>query len=179
MTTPDQLQKLKFPIGTFNAGMDFSQEQLAELIKTIEEIPAKYKVVTKGLSEKDLKKTYREGAWNVQQLVNHVADMQVLHFFRMKSALTEPDYKNVTLVNIPGWATTADGLTSPVADSIELMEGINKRFVFLIKSLNEQQLDVTYFHPLRKETFNQRRAIALTAWHVQHHLEHIKIALAN
>src|SRR5690349_20828664 len=117
MITLEQLTHLKFPIGPFDAGMDFNRDQLAGLIKIIEEIPAKYKVVTKGLSERDLKKTYREGAWNVQQLVNHVADMQVLHFFRMKSALTEPDYKNVTLVNIPGWASTADGLTSPVADS--------------------------------------------------------------
>src|SRR6187402_818541 len=121
MMTPEQLTQLKYPIGTFDAGMDFSQSQLAELIKTIEEIPAKYKTITKGLSPQDLKKTYREDAWNVQQLVNHVADMQVLHFFRMKSALTEPDYKNVTLVNIPGWASTADGFASPVADSIELM----------------------------------------------------------
>ena len=179
MITPDQLQHLKFPIGTFNAGLDISKSDLNEMLNIIEVVPTHYKAITRGLSATDLKKTYREGAWNVQQLVNHVADMQLLHFFRMKSALTEADYKNVTLVNIPGWASTADGLTSPVEDSIAMIEAINKRFVYLMRSLNDKQLDITYFHPIRKETFNQRRAIALTTWHVHHHLEHIKIALAS
>ena len=177
--TLDPLAHLKFPIGPFAAQLDISKDELNKLFTIIESAPANYKTVMKNLSEHDLKKTYREGAWNVQQLVNHVADMQLLHFFRMKSALTDADYKNVTLVNIPGWASTADGFTSPVADSITMMEAINKRFVYLMRSLDDKQLEVTYYHPLRKETFNQKRAIALTAWHVQHHLEHIKIALKN
>jgi hypothetical protein len=178
MTAPDQLAHLKFPIGPFKLE-DVSPYQLAGLINTIEASPAKYRDVTKGLSERDLKKTYREGAWNVQQLVNHVADIQLLHFFRMKRAITESDYKEITLVNIPGWAATADGLTSPIADSIEMMEAINKRFVYLMRSLSEQQHEISYYHPLRKETFNQKQAIGLTAWHVEHHLAHIKTALAG
>jgi hypothetical protein len=32
---------------------------------------------------------------------------------------------------------------------------------------------------VRKATFNQKQAIAMSAWHVRHHLEHIKIALGN
>jgi hypothetical protein len=178
MTTPDQLTLQKFPIGPFKL-QDVSAGEVAGLINIIEASPAKYREVTQGLSDGDLKKTYREGAWNVQQLVNHVADIQLLHFFRMKRAITESDYKEITLVNIPGWAATADGLTSPIADSIDMMEAINKRFVYLMRSLNEQQHEISYYHPLRKETFNQKQAIGLTAWHVMHHLAHIRIALAG
>lgn len=97
----------------------------------------------------------------------------------MKEALTKSDYKEVTLVNIDGWSQTPDGLNSPVEDSLLMFEGIVKRFVHLLKSLEEKQLTISYYHPVRKTNLNQKQAIAMSAWHVRHHLEHIRIALGN
>jgi len=179
MTTPDPLTELKFPIGPFEPPENSSKTEVDEFINTIEGAPAKYRTTAENLSEHDLQKTYREGAWNIQQLVNHVADMQMLHFLRMKKALTEPDYKEITLVNIQAWANTPDCLTFPVADSLDMMQGITSRFVYLMRSLDEKQLDIAYYHPVRKIMLNQKQAIAMTAWHVKHHLAHIKIALAG
>lgn len=179
MTTSDQLNRLKFPIGPFSAQETISESELNALINTIATAPAEYRNITKGLSDADLRKSYREGAWNVQQLVNHVADMHLLHFFRMKKALTEADYKEITLVDVEGWARTSDGLTSPVEDSLDMFEGIGKRFVHLMRSLDDKQKEVSYYHPLRKTTLNQKQAIAMSAWHVRHHLEHIRIALRS
>jgi DinB family. len=179
MTNPSQLNQLKFPVGPFTMQENISNSELDGFFKTIASAPANYRNVTKDLTENDLQKTYREGSWNVQQLVNHVADMQLLHFFRMKKALTESDYKEITLVNIDGWANTSDGLNSSIADSLEMFEGITKRFVCLIKSLDEQQQQITYYHPVRKIMLNQKNAISMSAWHVRHHLEHIRIALAG
>lgn len=179
MTASDELTQRKFPIGPFKAPENFTKSDLDSLIETIASAPAKYREISRGLSESDLKKTYREGAWNVQQLINHVADMQLLHFFRMKEALTKPDYKEVTLVNIDGWSQTSDGLDSPVEDSLLMFEGIAKRFVHLLRSLNEKQLEISYYHPVRKTNLNQKQAIAMSAWHVRHHLEHIRIALRH
>lgn len=179
MTTITDLEYRKFPIGPFSPPADINETYLNELIQTVEEAPAKYKVLTENLSAADLGKTYREGAWNIQQLVNHVADMQLLHFFRMKCALTETDYKEITLVNIPGWVNTPDGTTSPVADSLVMMDGITRRYVQLMRGLTEKQHEITYYHPVRKINLNQKQAIAMTAWHVKHHLEHIRIALKS
>jgi hypothetical protein len=176
MTTPD-LAQLKFPIGPFAAKENITQFELDEMINTIASAPAAYAEIIKDVSEQDLKKTYRDGSWTVQQVVSHIADMHLLHFFRMKRALTEPDYKEITLVNVDKWATTADGLSAPVADSLEMLEAITKRFVYLMRSLDERQQAITYYHPLRKAMLNQKNAIAMTAWHVQHHLEHIRITL--
>jgi hypothetical protein len=176
-TAQDELQLLKFPIGPFVSPEQVTATELDNLISTIEATVARYRVLTGKLSEADLRKTYREGAWSVQQLVNHVADMQLLHFFRMKKALTEPDYKEITQVDIPAWANTADGLHSPVADSLDMMESITKRFTHLMRSLDNAQQEIAYYHPVRKMMLTQKQAIAMTAWHVQHHLEHIKIAL--
>lgn len=177
MPTPDQLTHLKFPIGPFVLKDNIERQELDELITTIASSPAHYRELTENLSATDLRKTYREGSWNVQQLVNHVADMQLLHFFRMKRALTESDYKEVTLVNVDGWANTTDGLELPYDDALDMFDAITKRYVFLMRSLNEQQLAIAYYHPIRKIMLNQKQAIAMTAWHVKHHLEHIRIAL--
>lgn len=177
MLTSGQLAQLKFPIGPFEAPENISIQELDTLINTIESAPVAYRKAVENLGHRDLNKTYRDGAWNVQQLVNHVADMQMLHFFRMKKALTEPDYKEITMVNIQEWVQTPDGLSSPVDDSLLMIEGITKRFVYLMRSLDQKQHEIAYYHPVRKTMLNQKQAIAMTAWHVKHHLEHIRIAL--
>ena len=179
MTATEQLDLLKFPIGPFKAPENVSTPELDELVRTIASAPAKYRQITRDLSADDLKKTYRDGSWNIQQLVNHVADMQLLHLFRMKKALTETDYKEITLVDMDGWAQTFDGRFSPIEDSLDMFEAIAKRFVLLIKSLDEAQQEIAYYHPVRKTMLNQKQAIAMSAWHVKHHLEHIRIALAH
>jgi len=178
MTTPDPLAFLKFPIGPFTAQEHIDQAELDALIETVAAAPAKYRALTANLSAHDLKRTYREGSWNIQQLVNHVADMQMLHFLRMKKALTEADY-SATLVNMDGWASTADGLSPAVGDSLDMFEAITKRYVYLMRSLTEEQQRITYYHAVRKATFNQKQASAMSAWHVRHHLEHIRIALGK
>jgi hypothetical protein len=179
MITTDQINQRKFPIGPFTPPENVNQSDLGAFIKTIESAPEKFKNITNDLSGNELKKTYRDGSWNVQQLVNHVADMQLLHFFRMKKALTEADYKEITLVNIDGWAHTSDGLDSPIADSLHMFEGITKRFVHLMSSLDEKQQQIAYYHPVRKIMLDQKQAIAMSAWHVRHHLEHIRMALGG
>lgn len=173
------IEILKFPIGPFVAPANITDDDLQNLIKIIEEAPAKYRDIAAGLTDADLQKTYREGSWNVQQLFNHVADMQLLHFFRMKKALTESDYKEITLVNMDGWAATADGRLSSVEDSLDMFESIGKRFVLLIRALTPDQQEITYYHPVRKTMLNQKQAVAMSAWHVRHHYEHLRIALGR
>jgi hypothetical protein len=179
MVSQDQLTLLKFPIGPFNVQENISETELEAFINTIAAAPAKYRKLTEGLKSSDLRKSYREGAWNIQQIVNHVADMQLLHYFRMKKALTETDYKEITLVNIDGWAATPDALNFSIAESLDMFESITNRFVFLMRSLNEQQYEIAYYHPVRKVMLNQKQAISMSAWHVEHHFAHIRTALAN
>lgn len=173
----DETTALKFPIGPFTVKTDIGEQELQTYIRTIEAAPAKYRAVTNGLTPEDLSKTYRHGGWTVHQIVNHVADMQLLHLFRMKKALTETDYKDLTLVNIDGWAQTPDGISAPLEDSLDMVESITKRFVYLMRSLSDTQLSIAYYHPVRKITLDQRQAISMSAWHVEHHLAHIRIAL--
>jgi hypothetical protein len=177
MTTTTNIDALKFPIGPFVSPQSIDKKELDELIRIIENAPAEYAKIAKSLTASDLKKTYREGSWNVQQLFAHVADMALLHFFRMKKALTESDYKEITLVSMDGWAATADGMNSSIEDSLVMFQSIVNRHLILMRSMTEEQQAISYYHPVRKITLNQKQAIAMSAWHVRHHLEHLKIAL--
>ncbi|MBD8488152.1 DinB family protein [Echinicola sp. CAU 1574] len=179
MENVHDLNRLKFPIGNFEKKEFYSHDELKELIRINESAPAKYRKIVEKLKPEDLNKTYREGSWTIQQLIHHVADIQLLHFLRLKKALTEPNYKEVTLIDMDGWAGTADGTKAPVEDSLMMFEGANKRYVFLLRSLNDEALKIEYYHPVRKFTINQAQAIAMSAWHVDHHLAHIKIALGE
>lgn len=169
----------RFPIGPFVKKPAYTDQELRELVDIIREAPRKYREIMNGRTADDLRKVYRPGSWNVRQLVHHVADIQLLHFFRMKKALTEPDYRTVTLVSMDAWAATADGQAAPVDDSLTMLEGITARFVFLIGSLTPEQLRISYYHPVRQTEISQAQAIDMAAWHVRHHLEHIRIAFGE
>lgn len=178
MQTPEQIERLKFPIGPFVAPAHVTSDELEALIKIAEDAPGKYRAIAATLTKNDLSKTYREGSWTVQQLFHHVADMEMLHFFRMKKALTENDYKEITLVSMDGWAKTYDGIHSDIEDSLNMFESIIRRHVKLMRSLTPEQQQIAYYHPVRKVMLDQKQAIAMSAWHVRHHVEHLKIALS-
>lgn len=169
----------KFPIGPFVKQDSYSDAELQDLVNTIEEAPEKYRKIFESLTPADLQKTYRPGSWNVQQLIHHVADIQLLHLLRMKKALTEPDYLTVTLIDMDGWATTADGQSAPIEDSLMMLEGIAKRFIFLIRSLTADQLQISYYHPTRNTHISQIQAIHMASWHLRHHLAHIQLAIGS
>lgn len=167
----------QYPIGRFEFQESYTLEELSLALDRIAAAPAHYRKLVEGLADADALKTYREGSWTVRQLVHHVADIQLLHFLRMKKAITEPDYEQVTLINMDAWAGTVDGNQAPLTDSLEMLEGITRRYVLLAGSLTEEQFAIRYFHPVRNRFFNQKQALAISSWHLRHHLAHIKLAL--
>lgn len=167
----------KFPIGPLVLQEDYTKEEIGKLISVIAAIPADYSGLVENLAAEDLEKTYREGSWTIRQLVHHVADIQFLHYMRMKKAVTEPDYNEVTLIDMNAWAQTADSFQAPVSISLNMLHGVHYRYALFAQSLDEKQLAVAYFHPLRKIYINQKQALAMSVWHAQHHLAHIKLAM--
>ncbi|MFC5411812.1 YfiT family bacillithiol transferase [Larkinella bovis] len=167
----------KFPIGPLTFQESYTPEELACNIEILETAPARYRQLVENRSAEELARTYREGSWTVQQLVHHVADMQMMHYFRMKKAIAEPDYDTLTMVNMGTWATTPDALTAPIEDSLLMFEGIHRRYAYLARSLDETQLARKCYHPVRQIWISQAQAVAMSVWHVQHHLAHINLAL--
>jgi hypothetical protein len=167
----------KFPIGPLVLREDYTEEEIKDFIAVIADIANDYSRLVENLADEDLQKTYREGSWNIRQLIHHVADIQFLHYMRMKKAITEPDYKEVTLIDMNAWAQTNDSLDAPVSVSLSMLHGVHYRYALFARLLGEEQLAIAYFHPLRKIYINQKQALAMSVWHAQHHLAHIKLAL--
>ena len=123
-----------------------------------------------------MSRTYRDGSWTVRQLVHHIADSQLNMYQRLKLALTDEN-PTVVAFDEEKWAVQPD-TRLPVESSTQMLEGINERIVFLGNNLTEEQLDRAFIHQIDGK-ITVAAKVAKLAWHEEHHLAHIKIALSN
>lgn len=167
---------VKFPIGKLDVPEKVTLENIREWNAKTEAYTKRLRETVDHLNEDELNKTYREGAWNVRQLVHHIADSQMNMFQRLKLALTD-DAPTVPGFVQDKWAVLPD-TELPVESSIKMLEGINERIIVLGKSLTEDQLERYFIHEDNGKVTVATK-VAKLAWHEEHHLEHIKIALSK
>ncbi|WPK13284.1 putative metal-dependent hydrolase [Lysinibacillus louembei] len=167
---------VKFPIGQLRVPEKVTAENIEEWLNQIETYAARLKETVGTLNDEELAKTYREGAWTVRQLVHHIADSQLNMYQRLKLALTD-DNPTIPGFDEEKWAVQPD-TELPVECSLKMLEGINERIVCLGKTLTEEQLNRVFTHQVNGE-IRLTAKLAKLAWHEEHHLAHIKIALAE
>jgi|SRR5690625_301677 len=167
---------VKFPIGELEVPEKVTLENIQEWLKEIETYTVRLRETVDALSDEELSKTYRDGSWTVRELVHHIADSQLNMFQRLKLALTD-DNPTVPAFDQDKWAIQPD-TKLPVESSIKMLEGINERIVSLGHSLTEKQLNRTFTHQVNGE-ITAATKVAKLAWHEEHHLAHIKIALSK
>lgn len=167
---------VKYPIGKLQVPGKVTLENIQEWLKETETYTIRLRETVDTLSDEDLNKTYREGAWTVRQLVHHIADSQLNMYQRLKLALTD-DNPTVPGFNEEKWAIQPDTML-PVESSIKMLEGINERIVSLGQDLTEDQLERVFTHQTNGK-ITVATKVAKLAWHEEHHLAHIKIALSK
>ena len=167
---------VKYPIGQLQVPEHVTIENVNEWLKQTETYTQRLRETVANLSDTELNKTYREGSWNVRQLVHHIADSQLNMYQRLKLALTD-DNPTVPAFDEEKWAIQPD-TKLPVESSIKMLEGINERIVELGKHLTEEQLNRTFTHQVNG-AIKVATKVAKLAWHEEHHLAHIKIALGK
>ena len=170
------LENLKFPIGTFKEPESNTKEELSSWINTIAEFPKSIQALTFSLTTEKLNWRYRPEGWTIKQVVHHCGDSHMNSLIRFKLALTEENPK-IKPYEESLWAELNDSLDDDISHSLNLIEGLHHRWVVLLKSLNEKQLQCTFRHPEHGTVFNLAQSIANYAWHCEHHLSHIKQAL--
>lgn len=167
---------VKLPIGKLQVPEKVTLVHVQEWLKQIETYTIRLREAVASLHDEQLNKTYRKGAWTVRQLVHHIADSQLNMYQRLKLALTD-DNPSVPAFDEEKWAVQPD-TELPVESSIRMLEGINERIVALGQTLTEEQLDRVFIHQVNgKITVAQK--VAKLAWHEEHHLAQIKIALED
>lgn len=167
---------VRYPIGELQVPEKVTLENIQEWLKEIGTYTLRLRETVDTLSDEDLNKTYREGAWTVRQLVHHIADSQLNMYQRLKLALTDEN-PLVPGFNEEKWAIQPDTML-PVESSIKMLEGINERIVSLGQDLTEEQLNRVFTHQTNGE-ITVAKKVAKLAWHEEHHLAHIKNALSK
>lgn len=97
---------------------------------------------------------------------------------RFKLALTEetptikPYFENL-------WAELSDSKRYPIEASLKILEGLHSRWAYLLKNLNESDLEKEFLHPETEEKKTLKINIGIYAWHCEHHLAHVINAKQN
>ncbi|MER1999366.1 MAG: YfiT family bacillithiol transferase [Lysinibacillus sp.] len=167
---------IKYPIGKLEVPEEVIREDVLSWLEDISTYTMRLRKTVESLTEQQLQKTYRDGAWNVRQLVHHIADSQLNMYQRLKLALTD-DNPHVPAFNKNAWAIQPD-TTMPIESSLKMLEGINERIVELGKVISEEDYKRVFTHQLNGEISIGTKLKKLS-WHQEHHLKHIEIALKN
>ena len=165
-TSPD----LSYPIGRFDFKQTVTAEQLPGLITQIKVLPATLRAAVNELGE-ELETPYRPGGWTVRQTVHHLADSHMNSFVRFRLALTE-DTPPIKAYEQAAWAELADSRTAPIEPSLQLLEGLHLRWVYLLNSMPPEQFARGFQHS-ELGVVRLDLITALYAWHGRHHVAHI------
>ncbi len=165
------MEDQRYPIGKFNASEEVQTAQIPGLIANLELLPSLLANSVQDLSEEILDTSLRPGGWTIRQVVHHLADTNMNAYIRFKLALTE-DCPTITPFNQELWAEFDDAAHMPVDVSLKLLEALHKRWVHLIRSLDDAQLESVFKHPVNGEV-SLKKALHLFSWHGAHHLSHI------
>lgn len=167
---------VKYPIGKLQVPDNISLNDIQKWLEDTSTYTERLRAEVDSLTDEELNKTYREGSWNVRQLVHHIADSQLNMYQRLKLALTDDNPKVPEFIQ-DEWAVLPDSKL-PVEGSIKILEGINEHVVALGNSLTEDQLKRVFTHQVNGE-ISVGKKVAKLSWHEEHHLAHIKIALSK
>lgn len=171
------LYDLKFPIGEYTPNRNPERAQLDQWISDIETFPARLKHLCDNVSKEQLQWRYRPEGWTVKQVVHHCADSHINSIMRFKLALTE-DTPTIRTYYEDRWAELPDSQEDDIEYSLQLLTGLHKRWTLLLRSLTKEQLEREFMHPEHGAKFNLTETVGNYAWHCNHHLAHVRNALA-
>ncbi len=166
-----EIEKLKYPIGKFTPPENYSSEFLKECTNSVAGFPQRLISEVEHLNEEQLNTAYREEGWTVRQVVHHCADSHMNSLIRFKLTLTE-NKPTIKPYIEQYWAELEDSKL-PIASSLQILLGVHHKLFVLIESLAHEDLNKEYIHPQYGKNFTLKEAIALYAWHGNHHLAHI------
>lgn len=162
----------RFPIGRFVApARRLTSAERSEFIRSIDETPRRLRQVVDGLDESQLSTPYREGGWSVRQVVHHVPDSHLNSYIRFKLALTE-EKPTIKPYDEAQWAELDDARNEDVDVSLLLLETLHRRWVRLLRSLDDASFARQLTHP-DIGLIDLDHLLALYAWHGRHHVGHI------
>ena len=147
------LEHLRYPIGIYTPDKNPDREILSQWIADIEHFQERVERLVERATPEQLNWRYRPDGWMVKQVVHHCADSHINSIMRFKLALTE-DTPTIRPYYEDRWVDLPDALTDDVEHTLSLLKGLHGKWVYLLKSLTDEQLRRDFIHPQHGETFN-------------------------
>lgn len=169
-------ETVKYPIGRFERTKDVSPKALTEAISILQIFPEQIKQYTYNLSDETLDKPYREGGWTIRQLIHHISDSHHHAYNRIRWALTE-DNPEIKVYDQDQYAKLDDYSVAPISWSIQHLDAVHRKLVYLLENSDDASLERTFRHPEMDEPMSVKELALMYAWHSMHHFAHIKNAL--
>ena len=166
------MDDLRYPIGSFYFAGTPTAAGRDACISRIAAAPAKLRTAVAGLSEPQLDTTYRPGGWTVRQVVHHLPDSHLNAYTRFHLALTETT-PTIRPYEEALWAELPDGRSAPVDVSLDLLDALHVRWVFLLRRLRTEDWSKAFIHPGHGREMTLDETLAMYAWHGEHHVAHI------
>lgn len=171
-------ESLSHPIGRMQLPTGpLTPAERTVLIQQLAELPAELTAAAQAAGGEGLQRPYRPGGWTGCQVIHHLADSHLNSYCRFRLALTE-DNPTIKPYEEHLWAELPDVDATPVTVSLTLLEALHSRWVTLLHQLSDAQWQRTFYHPGMERKFTLDQALAMYAWHGQHHLAHVKLLIS-
>jgi uncharacterized damage-inducible protein DinB len=161
----------RYPIGPYVKEETVSAAKRETWIGEIADTPGRMRAAVQGLNESQFETPYRDGGWTVRQLVHHVPDSHLNAYLRFKLALTE-DNPAIKTYEESLWARLPDTAGTQIGVSLMLLEALHRRWVVLLRAMQEAEWSRTYVHP-EQGRVRLDYILGMYAWHGKHHVAHI------
>ena len=162
------MSDFRFPIGKFDAAL---YRDRSTNVQTIKALPSELERAVDGLADSQIDTPYRPEGWTVRQTVHHVADSHSNSLIRFKLALTEDEPPTIRPYYEDRWAELVDNRL-PIDVSLSMIDSIHTRWTALLESMSDSAFARKFIHPETGE-WTLEAALAMYAWHSQHHTAHI------
>lgn len=167
------LEKLKYPIGTFDCPSNITAEKLEAWISILEHFPNRLNNLVSNLSEAQLNSPYRPEGWTVRQTVHHIYDSHHNAYTRFKWALTE-ETPTIKAYDENAWANLFDSKNAPIDISLNAIAALHTKWTYVLKGLSIDNFQKELIHPVGNRTMSLAYMTGMYAWHSNHHYAHIE-----
>lgn len=167
------IEQLKFPIGPLKFPDKITQQHLDKALEVLAIFPEQLKLLTLSLSQIQLDSPYRPEGWTIRQLIHHIADSHHHFYNRLRWTLSEEN-PTIKAYNQDAYASLYDYTRAPITWSLDHIDILHKKIVYLYQSLTNQEWERTFIHPETKKEINLKQLVLTYAWHSMHHYAHIK-----
>jgi len=127
------------------------------------------------LGTEQLDRSYGAGKWSVRFILHHLADAETVLYDRIRRVISEPR-RVLWAFDQAAWAKALDYSHMPLELSRQVFDSVRARVIYHARLHYEADGHLEYVHSetgvrTLKDEFDK------VAWHNEHHLEQIELAL--